>query len=176
MEEQEIEKTTVKQVSMKWGLILGVILIGFGIVIQIAGLIGNQAVSWLTYVFVAVIIYMAHKTFKDEGDGFMSYGQGLGLGTLVTTIAALVSSIFSYVYIKFIDDSMIEIVKELQYEKMLEQGNSEDQVEAAMEMTSSLMTPEFLVIMSLIATVFFGFILSLIISAITKNANPAEDF
>lgn len=175
MEEQEFEKTTVKQVSMKWGLILGVILIGFGIVIQLAGLIGNQAVSWINFVFVGVIMYMAHKAFKDEGDGYLSYGQGLGIGTLVTVIGSVISTVFTYVYIKFIDDSMIAIIKEQQYDKMIEQGMPEDQIDKAMEMSAAFMTPEIIVVMGILFTVFFGFILSLIISAITKNANPAEE-
>ena len=174
MEEQELERSSVKSVSIKWGLILGVILIAFGLIIQMAGLIGNQGVSMITYVFVIAAIYMAHKAFKDDGDGFMSYGQGLGIGTLTVLIGSVVSSIFSYINMKFIDTTILDSVKEMQYEKMMEQGMSDAEIERAMDMSASFMTPEFVVIMAIVATVFFGFILSLIVSAITKNQNPAD--
>ena len=175
MEEQEIEKTTVKQVSLKWGLILGVILIGYSLLIQIIGLMGNQAASWVSYIFIIAAVYLAQKAFKDEGDGFMSYGKGLGVGTLVITIGAFLSSIFMYFNMKFIDGTIIDNIKEMQYEKMAEKGMDEDKIEQAMEMSSGFMTPEVILIMGIIGTVFIGFIFVLVITAITKNANPAEE-
>ncbi|MDH5474986.1 MAG: DUF4199 domain-containing protein [Cyclobacteriaceae bacterium] len=175
MEEQRIEKSTVKQVSLKWGLILGVILIAFSLLVQIAGLIGNQAVSWVSYLFVIAAVYLSQKAFKDEGDGFMSYGKGLGIGTLVVTIGSILSSIFMYINMKFIDETILETIKDLQYEKMVEQGMAEEQIDQAMEISSSFMTPEIIMVFAILGTVFFGFILTLIVTAITKNANPAEE-
>ena len=174
MEEQELEQSSVMSVSIKWGLILGVLLIAFGLVIQLAGMIGNQSVSMISYIFVIAAIYMAHKAYKDDGDGFMSYGQGLGIGTLTVLIGSVLGSIFSYINMKFIDTTIIETVKELQYEKMIEQGMSDVEIERTMDMSASFMTPGFIAIMAVVATVFFGFILSLIVSAITKNQNPAD--
>ena len=175
MEEQELEQVTVKSVGMKWGLILGVVLIGYSLIVQMAGLIGNQAVSWVSYIFMVGVIYMAQKAFKEEGDGFMSYGKGLGLGMLVLLISSVISSGFMYINMKFIDTTIIETIKEKQYDQMVEKGMPEEQIDAAIEMSASFMTPEFITIMAIIGTLFIGFILTLIITAITKNANPAEE-
>ena len=172
MEEQE--KITVGQVSIKWGLILAISLIVLSLVIQLSGLMGNQAVSLINYLLIIIMVYLAQSSFKKEGDSYMSYGQGLGIGTLSIAIGTTVSSIFMYVYMKFIDETMLEKIKDLQYDKMIEQGMSEDQIDQAMEMSAAFMTPEIITIMAILVTMFIGFILTLIITAITKNTNPAE--
>lgn len=169
------EKISVKQVSVKYGLILAMISIIFFLITVFAGLVGNQAVQYLGMIPTIILIVLAHKEFKQEGDGFMSYGQGLGIGTLTVTISSIVYTIFFYVYIKFIDSSFMEIMKDKQLEDMQAQGMSEEQIDQAMSMTSGFMTPEIISVFAILVAVFFGFILSLIISAFTKNSNPDLD-
>ncbi|MBL6448032.1 DUF4199 domain-containing protein [Fulvivirga sp. 29W222] len=169
------EQISVKQVATKYGLILGVISIALFLVTVFAGLIGNQAMQYVGYIPTIILIIYAHKEFKSEGDGFMSYGQGLGSGTLLVLIGTVISTVFFYVYVKFIDSSFMEIVREKQLEGMQEQGMSEEQIDQAMAMASGFMTPEFISVIAIFMTVFFGFILSLIISAFTKNSNPDLD-
>lgn len=171
----EGEQISVKQVATKYGLILGVISIALFLITVFAGLIGNQAMQYVGYIPTIILIIYAHKEFKAQGDGFMSYGQGLGIGTLTVTIGSLISTVFFYVYVKFLDSSFMEIMKDKQLEGMQEQGMSDEQIDQAMEMTGSFMTPEVLSVIGILFAVFFGFILSLIISAFTKNSNPDLD-
>ena len=58
-------------------------------------------------IITIVIIFLAHKYYKDNGDGFMSYGQGIGIGFWIGLVSAVISSIFTYIYAKFIDPSFI---------------------------------------------------------------------
>lgn len=175
-EQQEIqEQATVKQVSLKWGLYLGMVMIIYGMILQVAGLVGNQALSYINYLFMAVLMYFAHKSFKDEGNGYMSYGQGLGIGTLMAAVGGLISTVFSYIYVTFIDDSMLEIVREITEQSMIDQGLSDAQIEQGMAMSEKFMTPAVMFPMALVVSIFFGFILALIVSAITKNPDPSAD-
>ncbi|UII32400.1 DUF4199 domain-containing protein [Fulvivirga ulvae] len=169
------EQISVKQVATKYGLILGVISIALLLITVFAGLIGNQAMQYVGYIPTIILIIYAHKEFKAQGDGFMSYGQGLGIGTLTVLIGTIISTVFFYVYVKFIDASFMEIIKDKQLEGMQEQGMSEEQIDQAMAMTSGFMTPEIMSVFAIFISVFFGFILSLIISAFTKNSNPDLD-
>lgn len=175
MEEQEIEKTTVKQVSIKWGLISGVVAIAYFLIISMADMIGNQGASWFGYVPFIILMFLAHKAFKNEGDGFMSYSQGLGIGTLMALVSSIVSGIFTYVYIKFIDTSFFENMQDKMIEQWEEQGLTDAQIDQALEMTSMFSTPELTFVFGIVAAVFFGFIISLIVSAITKNSNQAME-
>ena len=170
------QKPTVFQTGLKYGLILALITIGYSLILNLAGLGTNR---WLIFalmvVFFCIITYMAHKAYKEGGDGFMSYGQGLGIGTVIALVSGLLSSIFSVIYIKFIDDSAMEEAMQEQIEKMEEQGMSDAQIDQAMEMAAIFQTPVMMVLFGLLWTVFIGFILSLIVSAITKNSNPEAE-
>ncbi len=174
-EPSDLEKVTVKQVSMRWGLYLGLVMIAWSVITIIAGMEGNDYMGYVTYIFLIGGIVMAHKDFKDNGDGYMSYSQGLGIGTLVALISGIISVVFSYIYVKFIDDSVLGIIRDKQIEGMEEQGLSDEQIEQAMEITGKFMVPEIMFPIALVVMVFLGFIISLIVSAITKNSNPAED-
>lgn len=175
LDESQVDKVSVKQVASKWGLISGIIGIAIFLITVFGGLMGNQAISWLSYIPIIIIIVLAHKEFKNQGNGFMSYGQGLGIGTLIALISSLISSAFFYIYVKFIDSGFVQMMQDKQVEAMQDKGMSQEQIDQAMTMASKFMTPEIMVVFGVLGTVFFGFILSLIISAFTKNSNPELD-
>ena len=174
--EEQIEQVTVKQVSIKWGLISGVISIAFFLIISMSGLTGESWTAIIGILLTVALMYMAHKEFKDQGDGYMSYGQGLGIGTLMSLLSALLSSAFTYMYIKFIDTEYFENAQAIMIEKWEEQGMSQDQIDISLDMMSKMQTPELTAGMGILGGVLIGFIIALIVSAITKNANPAEDY
>lgn len=167
------QKPTVFQTGLKYGLILALITIAYSLILNLAGLAANR---WLAFVlmviFFSIVSFMGHKAFKEGGDGFMSYGQGLGIGMVIALVSGLISSIFSAIYIKFVDNSVMEQAMQEQIEKMEEQGLSDAQIDQAMEMASMFQTPAMLVLLGLLYSLFVGFIISLIVAAITKNSNP----
>ena len=177
-EEEELsldERITVKGVSIKYGLYLGIILTIYSLALQVMGLAANEALGWVGYVVLIVLMVIAHKTFKNEGDGFMSYSQGLSIGTLIALLAALISTPISYLYVKFFDSSFLQVIKDKQIEDMEQRGMSDAEIESAMEIASSFMTAEFIFPIAFIAFIFIGFIISLIVSAFTKNSNLQLD-
>ncbi len=172
MEDQN-EQVTVMQVAIKWGLILGIVSIVLFLAFYFGGLMGDSWTGWINPIFIAIIMYLAHKEFKDQGNGFMSYGQGLGLGTLMSAVSGAVSSVFTYIYIKFINaDYLVELL-DMTREKMEEQGQGEDQIDTAMGMMEKFMSAEITAGMSLLGAIFIGFIIALVVSAITKNNDPS---
>ena len=173
--EEENEQISVKDVAVKWGLILGIISIVLFLAIYFGGLLGASWPNWVGAVISAGIIYMAHKEFKELGDGYMTYGKGLGIGTLTSVISSAVSAIFTYVYVKFINlDYTVELLDITRY-KMEDEGQSDEQIEMAMGYVEKFMTPEAMLAMGLFMGVLFGFIISLIVSAISKKNNPSLD-
>lgn len=169
MEENQV---TTGKISIRYGLISGLIAIAFMVVVDLAGLTGNTTFQYLWYLILAGIIYMAHKSFKDEGDGFMNYGQGLGIGALLSLISSIISSVFFYIYVSFINTEYMTVIMDMQRAKLEEQGMADAQIEQAMEMTAKFMSPVMMVVFGIVGTVFFGVIISLIVSAITQKKRP----
>ena len=169
MEENQV---STGKISIRYGLISGLLAIAFMVVVDLAGLTGNSSIQYLGYVVLAGIIFMAHKSFKEEGDGFMNYGQGIGIGSLVSLVSSVISSVFFYIYVSFINTEYMTVIIDMQRAKMEEQGMADAQIEQAMEMTEKFMSPVMMIVFGIIGTVFFGVLISLLVSAITQKKRP----
>ena len=168
-------KVTVSQIGLRYGLILGLLSIVFSLILQMTGMATNNWLGSIGYIFFIVVIVLAHKAFKEGGDGFMSIGQGIGIGTLLSLIGGTLSSIFTFLYLKFVDDSMLQTIREKQIEGMEAQGMDDAQIDQAMEIAAKFSGPVAILIIGIIGSVFIGFIISLIVALFTKKSNPVLD-
>ncbi len=170
------QKPTIWQAGLRIGLILALIFIIYSLILQLTGLVANQYLSYVNYLITIGGIIWAHKSYKEMGDGYMSYGQGLGLGVYVAGLAGIISSIFLYLYLTLIDNSMIAIIMEKTRRDMEASGRGDDEIEQALSMTEKMMTPEMIVIFAILGSLLMGLVFSLIISAFTKNSNPEAEY
>ncbi|MEO1256105.1 MAG: DUF4199 domain-containing protein [Bacteroidota bacterium] len=122
MENEYVEPASVRKVAFKWGLIFGLISVVLAMIWQFAGLAGENWTNWLGLIPLVITMYLSHKEFKDTGDSYMSYGQGLGTGTLMSLVAGVISSIFTYIYLAYVDDSIQKKSMDEAYESWETQG------------------------------------------------------
>ena len=172
---EENSTVTVNRVAMKWGFIVGLISVALTIVIDLVGLTGNQVIQWVGLLIFGVIVFIAHREFKNDGDGYMTYGQGLGLGTLMAVVSSGISSVFTFVYVLYIDSSIIDVAREKAISDMESSGSNDAEIEQAMVYVEQFTSPLWITIISLVVGVFLGFIISLIISAITQKKSPENE-
>ncbi|MCR9254195.1 MAG: DUF4199 domain-containing protein [bacterium] len=170
--ENEVQGVSVKQVAVKWGLILGMVSVILTLIVQLLTLYENQWAGWIGLPFSIAVVFLAHNAFKNEGDGFMSYGQGLGIGVLLSLIASVISSLFNWVYLSFVDDGMIQFQIEKAHEEWEKQGMSSAQIEQAEGFMDIMMNPVTMTILGIVMGTLFGFLISLVVSAITQKKNP----
>jgi hypothetical protein len=167
-----METTTTTRVALKWGLINGVIAIILATLIYVFELWKYGWASLIGLIPLAIFMYLAHKEFKEGNEGFMNYGQGLGIGVLIGAISGLISSAYGLVYTEFIDTNIMQNIKDFQIVTMEEQGLSDAQIEGAMDMMSKFQSPGFTFIAGIFMAVLGAFIVALIISAITQKKKP----
>lgn len=140
--------------------------------------ITNPAVSWLNRILLVgstyYFIQAALKSHRDEDlGGYVSIGQGIGLGTLTGLITGLLSAIWFYIFTSFIATDMMDKIKEISMQQMQEQGGqSAEQAEQAMEMMSFFFNPIFFAIVVVISSVFFGFLCGLVAGLVLKKDKP----
>lgn len=167
------QKPSSARIALKWGVIGGLASIILTTVLYMTDLWKSQAVSSLIPILImALFLFLATKEYKDENGGFLSFGEGLGIGTLTGAIYALLGNLYSQLYQKVIDPGFMDKIKDFQYEKMEEQGLSDQQIEQAMEITSKFTSGGMAFVFGLLFSIFFAFILSLIIAAILKKNKP----
>lgn len=167
-----VNRISPSSVALRYGLITGFVSIIYALILYITKSNTNTTLSWLGMIIPIVGIWLALDAFKKENGGFMSYGQGLGIGTLLTTISGVLGGIFTYVYVSFIDTTVLTRMREMQVLEMEKKGLSDTQIEDAMSMAESFSGPGMMLVMSILFGALMGFLISLIISAIKKNNRP----
>jgi len=171
-DEDEEGMATVKSVSLKWGIILGIVSIALFILGVATDLTTESWFSWFGILPLIIIMVLAHMEFKNDGNSYMSYSQGLGIGILVSLVSGFISGLFQVLYTTVIDPEFSEKLMEKLEDQWAEQGLSDQAIETARGLFENFQNPWIGFFTGLAAAAFAGFIVSLIVSAITKNANP----
>lgn len=158
---------------MNWGGILGFALIAVSVVFYVLGMTESKAVQWLSYAVLAAGIYLGSKARKDEQNGFLSYGEGLGAGTGVAFFASIIIAFYTFIFFHFIDPAMVDQLISRAELEMYDRGSSEQEIEMGMKYAKMFMTPHAMAIMVVLTYTFIGFIFSLITSAILRKDDPS---
>ena len=169
------EKVSTARIALKYGVLASVVIMVYTTIINVAGQSQNKWLTSLSFIFMIVGIVLAMQAFKEENKGFMSYGEGLGLGSLVSAIMGLLGSTFSVFYNKVIDPTILTQAMDTARSDMEAKGMDDTQIDQAMAMTQKFMSPGVLFVFGVIGSLLVGFLLSLIISAIIRKDKPVFD-
>ncbi|WP_025764791.1 DUF4199 domain-containing protein [Dyadobacter tibetensis] len=166
------DQVSSARVALKYGIITAVVIMVYSTIINIAGLSGNQLVGAISFGILVVGLVMAMKNYKEQNGGFMSFGQGLGLGSLVSAICGLLASLFNMFYMQFIDNSMLTQAMDKVRADMEAKGMDDAQIDQAVELSQKFMSPGVMFLMSVVGFILIGFIISLIVSLVIRKEKP----
>ena len=167
---QNENSPSVMAVGLRYGAIMAAVSIIYMLVLVAIGSTPfaddwiNKGISILVTIGVIVL---GHKYFKDNGDGYMSYGQGFGIAFLAILVSTIISMVFSYIYINFIDQSVFDAVWEKASADMEEKGQNQEAIDMAMEWGRKLFW-----VFYLIGGIFGGAIVALIVTIFTQKKRP----
>jgi riboflavin transporter FmnP len=155
---------------MTSGAILGAGLLIFTLILYITNLTYSKGLGYLSYLIIIGGIILGIKNFRDhEQQGFITYGKAVGAGVLTVVFASIIMAIFNYILFKVIDPNLIEKGMEIARTQMMEKNLNDDQIEMAMKMTRTIMSPGVMAIITILGNAFMGTIFSLIIAAFMKK-------
>lgn len=164
--------STVRAIGMKYGLISAGISIFFFLVLVLTGMNAfDNKWSWVGLVISVVLLIMAHKQFKDDGDGFMTYGQGVGIGFWIALVSVVIGGAFTLVYITWIEPTAMDQFYEAQRVKFEEQGMPDNQIEISLSWVRKLFWWIYFFM-----GIFFGVLIAVIVSIFTQRKNPQPVF
>jgi len=159
--------------QVKYGLLVG--LAAF-IIFIVMNAVGADRGSILYYMSMFVLTFGIYFTLRDTRDhvGPITYSRGLGLGVLCSLVAGIADGAGRYVYCKFFNHGYIINVRNLYMDLLNGSGSfkyNADQMAMVKKMVPLIISPGSVAVYEIIGTVFTGFLLSLIISAILKKNN-----
>jgi len=163
---------TPRSVGIKFGLISVLISVLFFLILAVSGQNAfDNTWNWIGLIITIGLVYLAHKNFKDTGNGYMSYGQGVGIAFWMALISVVVNFVVTYAYVAFIDTGAMELFYDKQTEEMAKKGMQDDQIDMAISWTKTLFWPMFVFF-----GIFFGILVGVIVSIFTQKKNPEPAF
>ncbi|MCU4154520.1 DUF4199 domain-containing protein [Carboxylicivirga sp. A043] len=172
----ENQTPSIGKSALTYGLYLGLALIVYSLIIYLIGLTGNQGASWLSYVIIIGMLAYAMMNYRDKvNGGFLKYGQGVGLGTLTAIYGGVLSSVFTFILMKYIDPALIDQIVNKALEDAMAKGTPEEQLEMVEKMVRMFTSPMAILLMGILGSGIMGAIISLILAAIFKKEPPMFD-
>ncbi|KPK87226.1 MAG: hypothetical protein AMS27_03175 [Bacteroides sp. SM23_62_1] len=166
----EQKNTSILVNALIWGTIIGLISVVYSVVLYMFDQTFNQALGYLGIIILLAGLILGIRNYRDNVlDGILPFGKAFGFSMLIVVISALIGSIYGYLLYTVIDPDLMEKMLDLQTDRMLEQGLTEDQVEQALQFSRRLMNPIFLMISGFVVNILMGVVISLIIAAIFKK-------
>lgn len=169
MEEQPAP--SMLAIATKYGLIQGVLSFVLFVVQAHAGL-GQALLAVVGIAILVVFLVLAHREFAKTHNRMMTYGQGLGSGTLLVIIGTVVSCVLTFIYVKFINTGYFAAAMKVQRAAIEQRGITGAQAQQAMAITGMIMNPVGLLVYSLVVGVVVGVVIALIVSIFTQRGDP----
>jgi hypothetical protein len=177
-----LKKSTMEQKSTFWksaatyGLYLGIAVVLYSVILYVTGQTQNKTLGYFSFLIYVIGIVLVQINYRNRDlHGSITYGQAVGFGVAVMLFAGIIASLYNLIIFK-IDPGLIEQIKAVQEEAMLKKGMSQDQVDAAMSITSKMMSPGWISISGLLGSVIIGTLISLITSIFVKRPPNEDDF
>ena len=162
-----------KSIILNYGLYLGIAGIFIHLLFYASGsLIDNlQIVGLVGFIPLIALLVLGIKKFKNDNGGFLSFGQALKVGVGIAVVSALVSAVYTLIFTQVIEPGFQDQVMEIQKQAWIDGGLSDEQIESAEAMTKKFQSPLITIPISIVASAFFGFIISAIAGAIMQKKN-----
>ncbi len=174
----ENQQATAKKFVLNYGVMLGIISVIYGVILYVTNIYLNPGMVYglISFAILIIVISLAIKAFKSENGGFLSLGEALKVGIGVAVIGGIIAAIWTFVLTTYIEPDYVNQVMEAGRENLIETqpDMTEAQIDGAMEMSSKLSSPPIAFALSIVGSLFFGLIISLIVGLIMKNKNPME--
>jgi hypothetical protein len=160
------------------GLILGLAGVVFTMLMYFLDLTFNKSVGYIFLLITVLLLYYFIKSYRDNYlHGSITYGQSVGAGVIIFLYYSIISAIFTYILYTVIDTGLTTKMLAFAEEQVRKQGRvPEANIDTVMAFQKKIMKPEILAIGSIITNMFFGTIISLLVSIFTrKEGNPLID-
>jgi hypothetical protein len=171
MENQK--STSAKQVMLNYGLLLGLASILIAVANFAFGDIykPHWSISIISGVASVIIIVLGLKKIKESNGNLLSLGEALKTGLGIALISGIIYVIYFYAFVNYIEPEYFANLAKVQEVTMLEAypNMTDEQMENALEMSKKFSGFGMIAAITLIMSLFFGFIISLIAGLIMKR-------
>ena len=172
----EVNQPKTGKFGLTFGLLLGGAGIVFGLMLYSMDMHYERgwAVNLVNFLLMAGILALAIFQFKKANEGFLSLGQAMKVGLAAALVAAIVLIIWQMIFINVIEPGFMDRIFEISKAEMIEKNPNmtDEQIAQGEDMIRMFTGTGAIVTMSLVMSLFFGSIISLVAGLIMKNKIP----
>jgi len=184
----ESQKPNSFKLAMTYGLYLGLISIVLSVItwatnaVDYLGLFGTAFLGILQLTLIIfLLLYFTKQYRNNELGGKITFGQAFVFGVLIVVLSAIVNSLYTYIFNKFIDPEytqrVLTMMQDKTYQFMSNRGMPQDQIDAALKNfdVQEISSPIEMLISSMEFGLIGGAFMSLFSSLIIKKNTIDED-
>lgn len=167
-----MEQKSTFSPAMQFGLLTGLALIVFTLILFLVGVADKSPVRWASLIIYAGMMFWGVTNIRDRQlDGVMNYGKAFGTGFWIVLFTAILVGIFTFFYMKYIDTGAVgRAVAEAENKILAKNPNISDaDLDKALGMVKAFANPIMSSIMQFIGNIIIGTVLSLIIAIFAKR-------
>jgi hypothetical protein len=175
---EESAKNPVLKASLIYGAIVGVVGIVVAVVFDLFGLTFKTWAGLLSFLITIVLVVYALSAYKREYlGGFASYVQLLIFTLLMALFATILSTIYNYINITWLDPDALDKMFNVAYERMANNPRiTEEMLDAMLDRMEGRFTAGRVVIQGFIGGYVMTVIVGVIAAAFIKkdiDSSPA---
>ncbi len=159
-----------KLLTLKGGLVTGGLLICYLLLIELFQYFSNTQITESYQIFVLGLgIYYSLAEFKKNNQGLLSFKKALQLGMGASCIGGLFLGIYSWVYVKYFNPKVLEILLKNMQEILIKQNSDKANIDRTMLLLKEMVTPEFLIFSGILSCCIAGIFISITLGLFLKK-------
>lgn len=162
--------------ALTYGVYYAVLGIAITVIFYATGNMMSKALQPMGIAVMIAAIVVIQLTYRKQLGGYISYGQLLSVAVISMFFASVISSLFTYLLYAVIDPGLIDQIRLATEEQLYERGMPDEQIAAAMQISSKFQSPLIMAITGLFAGPLFALIIGLITSIFIKKNDPEKIF
>jgi hypothetical protein len=167
-----MELSSPRSTGVKYGLYMGLALAVFAIATFATGVFTNQFIGYASWLIVIAGVVLGLREYKSLNQGFMSFKHGVGVGAWAGLVGGVLEAIARFVYVSLNPQITDQLIAFARAELEKNPDVPAEQVDMAMNMTTSMMSAPAMSGLSLVGTLVLAVIVALIASAVMKQDPP----
>ena len=137
MEQSALPPNPTK-VATKWALINALVCIILTYVYYFLNIEQGSAIQYLSFIPFIAFLLLTQKEYKDQLNGFITFGQGFSAGFRYALFTGLVIGVFTIVYLWILNPEALEKSMEVARADMEAKDMSSADIDKALGITKSL--------------------------------------
>jgi len=150
-------------------------LVGFFLGYQTDKINQGAWFGFVPLVYAIAIYWLGQRAVREDDAGkYLTYGKAVGTGFMIALYSGLIGAVYTYIHFSFVNPNFSDYLIEASRTKWAAAGMSDTQMDGAEKGIRMFTKPAIQAVFSLIMSLVFGVIISLITGAFLKRNPPAE--